>query len=325
MTSVTIADVKDAARQIAPYAVRTPLIESTRLNELAGGRVLLKLETLQRIGAFKFRGAYNKISRLTKATAPAGVVAVSSGNHAQGVADAAAIMGLKAVIVMPADAPALKIARTRALGAEALLYDRGQENREAMAAEIVARTGAVMVPPFDDPHVIAGQGTAGLELAEQARDLGAPPDIVLVPVSGGGLLSGVAVAVKSVFPDARVIAAEPAGFDDYGRSLASGQRERNRAQAGSICDALMAPQPGQITFPLAQAHGVTGVAVAEADIRKAVRFAYEALKLVVEPGGAVGLAAILSGAVRLDGRIAAVVLSGGNIDPKLFAEIITEH
>ena len=318
----TIDDIRSADRQIRPFAVVTPCVESERLNARVGGRVLLKLELLQRTGTFKFRGAFNKISRLAKDRHPGGVVAASSGNHAQGVADAARMMGLAAAIVMPAQAPALKIARTKALGADVITYDRDTEDREDISASLARARNAVMVPPFDDPEIIAGQGTVGLELMAQAEAAGCLPELVLVPCGGGGLVSGVAIAVRAANPAAQVTAVEPEGFDDTTRSLASGRRESNERRGGSICDALLSTSPGVLTLAACRAQSVTGMAVGEQAVREAVRYAFEELKLVVEPGGAVGLAALLSGKVQLKGRTAAVVLSGGNIDPKLFAEII---
>ena len=321
----TIEDIRAAAIRIRPLAVRTPLIESAALNARQSGRVLLKLETLQRVGAFKFRGAYNKISQLDKAKYPGGVVACSSGNHAQGAADAAAICGFTAVIVMPNDAPAMKVARTRALGAEIVIYDRETEDRLGIAERIRDERHAAMVPPYDDFDIIAGQGTAGLEICEQAAAMEARPDQLLVPCGGGGLVSGVATAIHASLPDAQVLAIEPEGFDDYTRSLVSGRREHNARKGGSICDALLSQEPGVITFAACQRQHVSGRAVPETDVRAAVRYAFEELKLVVEPGGAVGLAALLSGAVPTRGRTTVVVLSGGNIDPGLFADIIAGH
>jgi len=318
----TIDDIRAAAERLRPHAVRTPLLESNRLNDQLGGRVLLKLETLQRTGTFKFRGAYNKISRLSKVAHPGGVVAASSGNHAQGVADAARMMGLAAAIVMPSQAPALKIARTKALGAEVILYDRDSDDREAIFALVARERGAVMVPPFDDPEIMAGQGTVGLELMAQAEAMGALPDLVLAPCGGGGLISGVAIAVRAANPKAQVIAIEPYGFDDTTRSLASGRIESNARPSGSICDALLSPSPGKLTFAACRDQSVTGAVVSEQQVRQAMRFAFQELKLVVEPGGAVGLAALLSGTVPLNGQTVAVVLSGGNVDPGLFAEIL---
>ena len=322
MLPPTIDAIRAANVRIRPYALRTPLIESARLNDRLGGRVFLKLETLQRVGAFKFRGAYNKISQIDKAKFPGGVVASSSGNHAQGVADASAIMGLPAVIVMPSDAPAMKIARTKKLGAEVVLYDRETEDRIAIAERLGAERGAVMVHPFDDADIIAGQGTAGLEIVEQMSVMGLVPDLLLAPCSGGGLLSGIAIAIHSGFPDCEVISVEPDDFDDMARSLVSGKRESNAKKTGSICDALMSEMPGKITFAACTEQSVRGVSVSEDEVRATVRYAFEELKLVVEPGGAVAFAALLSGKVPVAGKTAVVVLSGGNIDPALFSEIL---
>ena len=318
----TIDDIQAAATRIRPLAVYTPLIESAALNAQFGGRVLMKLETLQRVGAFKFRGAYNKISQLDKAQFPGGVVACSSGNHAQGVADAATILGFAATIVMPHDAPAVKIARTRALGAEIVAYDRASEDRVAISERLAERLQAAMVPPYDDLDIVAGQGTAGLEIVQQAAALGAQPDVVLVPCGGGGLVSGIATAIHATHARCRVVAVEPEGFDDTKRSLESGRRQQNALKSGSICDALLSSQPGVITFAVSQREGVSGCTVCESDVRAAVRYAFHELKLVVEPGGAVGLAAVLSGAIKAQGQVIVCVLSGGNVDPALFASII---
>lgn len=318
----TYDDVLAAAERLGALAVRTPLIEHPVLNERTAGRVLLKLETLQRVGAFKFRGAYNAISQLDKSRFTGGVVACSSGNHAQGVAAAAMICGMDALIVMPQDAPELKVARTKRYGAEVVSYDRETEDRDAIARELCAERNAAFIPPFDHPAVIAGQGTVGLELMQQAQAMNALPDAVIAPCSGGGLVTGVALAVKHANPKAEVYAVEPEGFDDLARSLDSGQRERNEKLSGSICDALLAPSPGEITFAIAKEQLAGSVAVSDEEVRAAVRFAFEELKLVVEPGGAVALAAVLSGKVPAFGRTIACVLSGGNIDPALFAEIL---
>jgi threonine dehydratase len=257
--------------------------------------VLLKAENLQRVGAFKFRGAYNKVAQVDKATFPGGVVACSSGNHAQGVAAAAALMGFKSVIVMPADAPRLKIARTRAFGAEVVAYDRAREDRDAIARDLCTTRQAALVHPFDDPDVIAGQGTAGLEMMEQAEAMGATPDIVLVGASGGGLIGGVSIAVKEKSPAAAIYSVEPAGFDDLARSLKGGAREKNARLSGSICDALLAATPGELTFEVAKRNLAGGLSVTDDEAKAAVRYAFEELKLVLEPGGAVSLAAILAG------------------------------
>lgn len=318
----TYDDILAAAGRLGGLAVRTPLIEHPMLNERTAGRVLLKLETLQRVGAFKFRGAYNAISQLDKSRFPGGVVACSSGNHAQGVAAAAMICGMASLIVMPRDAPELKIARTKRYGAEVVTYDRVAGDRDAIARRLCAERHAAFIPPFDHPAVVAGQGTAGLEMMQQAEAMSAIPDAVLAPCAGGGLVTGVALAVKHANPAAEVYGVEPEGFDDMARSLVSGQRERNERLSGSICDALLTPSPGELTFAIAKERLAGGLAVSDNEVRAAVRFAFEELKLVVEPGGAVALAAVLSGKFPTFGRTVACVLSGGNIDPVQFAEII---
>jgi threonine dehydratase len=328
-TLPTIDDVRAAQQRLGALALRTPLLTHPALDARTGGRVLLKAENLQRVGAFKFRGAYNKISQVDAARAPSsasrpgGVVACSSGNHAQGVAAAATMCGLASLIVMPSDAPRLKIERTRAFGGEVHFYDRVSEDRDTIAARLADERGAVLVPPFDDPDVIAGQGTAGLEMMEQAAELGLLPDIVLVPCGGGGLIGGIGLAVKAARAAAQVYSVEPAGFDDMVRSLASGKRETNAKLSGSFCDSLLAPQPGRITFELARRTLAGGLVVTDAQVADAIRFAYHELKLVLEPGGAVALAAVLSGVIDVRGKTAACVLSGGNVDPAVFAAIIT--
>jgi threonine dehydratase len=321
----TFGDLLAARRRLGILACRTPLIEHPALNARVGARVLLKAENLQRVGAFKFRGAYNKVAQVDKAAFPGGVVACSSGNHAQGVAAAATLLGLRSAIVMPADAPRLKIERTRAFGGEVVAYDRVNEDRDAIARDLCQTRRAALVHPFDDADVIAGQGTAGLEMMEQAEAFGAAPDIVLVGASGGGLISGVSIAVKEKSPATVVYSVEPAGFDDLARSLAAGARETNAVLSGSICDALLAATPGELTFELARRNLEGGLVVTDEEASAAVRYAFEELKLVVEPGGAVSLAAILAGKLPLRGKTVAAVLSGGNIDPALFAEIIQER
>jgi threonine dehydratase len=318
----TFDDVASAAERLEGLAVKTPLIEHPALNERTGGRILLKAESLQRVGAFKFRGAYNAVSRVDRTAFPGGVVACSSGNHAQGVAAAATLCKLPSMIVMPADAPQLKIARTKAFGAEVRLYDRQNQDREAIARRFCDERKAAFVHPYDDPRVMAGQGTAGLELMAQAKAAGANPDAVLVCCSGGGFATGVALAVKQANPATDVHTVEPAGFDDFARSLASGKREKNARMAGSICDALMANSPGELTFAVAQRTIKSGLVVTDEEARAAMRFAYHELKLVLEPGGAAALAAVLAGKLPTQGRTIVCVLSGGNVDPKDFAEII---
>jgi threonine dehydratase len=316
--SPTFADVAAAAGRLAGVARLTPLLESEALNALVGGRLLLKAEPLQHTGSFKFRGAYNAISQ---STTPA-VVAYSSGNHAQGVARAARLLGRQATIVMPADAPAIKIENTRADGAEVRLYDRQRESREAIGAAISAEAGAALVRPYDDPHIIAGQGTVGLELAEQARAVGAIPDAALIPCGGGGLIAGCSLALTELCPDIEIFAVEPADFDDTGRSLAAGTRLSNLAGGRSICDALLAPCPGELTFALNRHLLAGGLVASDAAVTRAIGFAFRHLKLVVEPGGAVGLAALLGGAFDARGRTVAIVLSGGNVDPAAFAQAL---
>lgn len=322
MSTVTFADIEAAAGRLAGLAVRTPLIESPALNDELGARVLLKPETLQRGGAFKFRGAMNKVAQLTDEQRARGVVACSSGNHAQGVALAARMLGAPAVIVMPQDAPAMKVANTREYGAEVIHYDRYTEDREAITRGIADERGMTIVWPFDDLDIVAGQGTVGLELMQQAQDLGARLDVVLAPVGGGGLIAGVSTAVKAMSKTTGVLGVEPVDFDDTRRSLETGRREKIAADARGICDALQSPSPGAITFPINQ-RNLDGVAtVTDAEVAEAIRYAYTTLKLVIEPGGAVGLAALLSGAVDVETATVGVVLSGGNIDPGLFARIL---
>jgi threonine dehydratase len=318
----TAADVEAAVRRLAGIALHTPLITSPVLDELTGARVFLKAETLQRTGSFKFRGAYNKIAQIPLADRAGGVVAYSSGNHAQGVAAAAGLLGMPAIIVMPSDAPRPKRERTAALGADVVLYDRMSEDREAIARGLAAQRNAVLVPPYDDPQIIAGQGTTGSEIVDDLAFLGLSPDIVLVNTSGGGLTAGVALAVKARVPSARVCTAEPAGFDDHARSFLSGQRESNPAATGTICDALMARTPGLLTFAINRQLVGEGVCASEDEVGAAVAFAFRELKLVVEPGGAVGLAALMAGKVDARGKVVVAVLSGGNVDPELFYRLV---
>ncbi|WP_428030482.1 threonine ammonia-lyase [Ancylobacter sp.] len=318
----TFDDVVSAAERLSGVAVRTPLIACARLDEITGGRVFLKPEPLQRTGSFKFRGAYNRISRIPENEREGGVVACSSGNHAQGVAAAATLMGMASVIVMPNDAPAMKRARTIAFGGEVVGYDRETDDRDAIAGEIARARGAIFVPPYDDFHIIAGQGTVGLEIAEDMLARGFAPDVVVANASGGGLVSGISLAVKHHFPEARVMTAEPAGFDDHARSFRSGGRERNNRVTGSICDALLAATPGRMTFEISSRLVGEGVSATDEEVARAVAFAFEELKIVVEPGGAVSLAAVLAGKLDLKGKVAVLVLSGGNVDASTFARCL---
>jgi len=320
--TIALADIQAAAARLSGLAVRTPLIESPALNDRLGGRILLKPETLQRAGAFKFRGAYNRLSQLSDDERRRGVVAFSSGNHAQGVALAAQLLGCPALIVMPSDSPAVKVAGTRGFGAEIRFYDRFTEDRVAIADQIARERGCVVVPSYDDPHIIAGQGTVGLEIVEQARSLGLELDRVLSPVGGGGLIAGVSTAVKALSPTSEVWGVEPAGFDETRRSLASGQRETIDDGARSICDALLTPIPGELTWPI-NSRNLTGIAaVTDAEVAEAMRYAFSVLKLVIEPGGSVALTAALTGKIDLKGQTAAIVCSGGNVDPALYARIL---
>jgi threonine dehydratase len=316
-------DIEKAARRIEGFAVRTPVLESPKLNAITGGRILVKAECLQRTGSFKFRGAWNMISKLDAKKAKGGVVAYSSGNHAQGVAAAAQIKGLPALIVMPADTPMIKQENTRSYGAEVVTYDRATQSREEIAERFRKERNAVMVPPFEHADIIAGQGTAGLELAEEAQDRGIRLDDVLVCCSGGGLTAGVALAMAELQPAAKVHSVEPAGFDDYARSLKAGRIERNPKASGSICDALMSPSPGEMTFAINSRLLGEGLTVTDAEAAEAVRFAFEVLKLVLEPGGAVALAAVLAGRIATKGKAVGIIASGGNCDPALYAKILT--
>jgi threonine dehydratase len=317
------SDVRAAAKRIAGHARRTPLLAGTPLDELTGGRILLKLETLQHTGSFKFRGAWNRLAQLNEQQRAAGVVAFSSGNHAQGVAEAARRLGMRATIVMPSDAPRVKMQNTINMGAEVVQYDRAHESRERIAAKLAEDRGATLVPSFDDPDIIAGQGTVGLEIAEQAAELGLVLDDVVVCCSGGGLTAGIALAMAQLAPRAAIWTAEPEAYDDHRRSLATGRRQRNEpGLPPSICDALLAPMPGELTFAINQPLLRGGLAASDDEIRHAIAFAARELKLVVEPGGAVALACVLAGKLGMRDRTVAVTLSGGNIDDALLAEIL---
>ena len=315
---LSCADIVSAAKRLLPYAVRTPLLENPALNELVGARVLIKDEALQRTGSFKFRGACNRALQLTPEQRRGGVVAWSSGNHAQGIAAACAMLGVRATIVMPSDAPTAKINGARAYGAAIRLYDRKKEDREAIGRAAAAESGAVIVPPYDDPQVMAGQGTIGLEIMEQTQALGLVPDVVLASSSGGGLIAGIATAVKEKAPQTAIYAAEPAEFDDLARSLRSGRRESNRPEAQSICDSLQAATPGSLTFPVNKRLLAGSLAVSDTEVLHAVKTAFALLKLVIEPGGACPLAALLSGKLDVRGKIVVIVCSGGNVDADMF-------
>lgn len=303
-----IALIEAAAGRLRGRARRTPMLSSPFLDEIAGRRVLVKAECLQHTGSFKFRGAWNAVAALD----PRGVIAFSSGNHAQGVALAARLRGIPATIVMPSDAPAIKIANTRGLGAEVVLYDRAHEDRDAIGARLAAERGLALIRPFDMAEVIAGQGTAGLEIAEQAAEEGVGEAEVLVPCGGGGLSSGIALALAARAPGLRVRTVEPEGFDDVARSLEAGEIRENDRLTGSICDAIVTPRPGSLTWPILRRLCGPGLAVRDEQALRAMALAHDRLKIVLEPGGAVALAA----ALFLPGPGAAViaVASGGNVD-----------
>lgn len=322
-----IGAVRAAARRLKGRVRTTPLLESAALNALVGGRVLVKAEALQHTGSFKARGAYNKLLRLGRKERARGVVAFSSGNHALGVAGAAAALGAPAVIVMPSDAPRIKIRGTRAFGAELVLYDRLREDREEIAERLAAERGLTLIRSFDDPDIIAGQGTVGLEIVRQAKDHApepaAPLDMLLVPCSGGGLVSGCALALAAESAGTAVYAVEPEGFDDTARSLAAGERRRNAPGATTFCDALLVETPGILTFAIMAERLAGGLTVSDAEVARAMAAAFDHLKLVLEPGGAAALAAVLAGRVDCRGKTVAVVGSGGNVDRETFCGAIS--
>jgi len=315
--------IRAAETRIAGRARLTPLLSSPALDASAGRRVLVKPECLQHTGSFKFRGAWSAVSALPGEARKRGVIAYSSGNHAQGVALAARSHSASAVIVMPADAPAVKIANTRALGAEVVLYDRATEDRDAIGQRIAGERGLTLVKPFDEPLVIAGQGTVGLEIARQTRDMGVTAAEVLVPCGGGGLSSGVALACEAEAPGLRRRTVEPENFDDVARSLAAGRIERNARLSGSLCDAIVTPQPGELTFPILARLAGPGIVVTEDEALRAMALAFAHLRIVVEPGGAVALAAALFHPDALAADTVVAVCSGGNVDPALFARALS--
>jgi threonine dehydratase len=315
MMAPTIDDIHAAAERIAGIAVRTPLLRNDALDAATGARVWLKAENLQRGGAFKMRGATNAIAALAPDVRARGVLAFSSGNHAIAVATAAKLFGVPATIIMPADAPRVKLETTRAQGAEVVTYDRVRESREAIGAKISAERGVALIKPFDDPFVIAGQGTVGLEIGAEVA-----PDFALVPASGGGLASGVALAL----PHTHVIAVEPEGHDDIARSFAGGKRERNAPGIRSICDGLLVEEMGDITYPIARARFAGALAMSDAAVKRAMAFAFRHLKLVLEPSGAIALAAALEGGLDLTGQSVAIIASGGNVDAETFAQAIAD-
>ncbi|PHR62489.1 MAG: pyridoxal-5'-phosphate-dependent protein [Robiginitomaculum sp.] len=317
----TIDDVRAAVDKLAGDALVTPLLRSDQLDRDMGRPVWIKAECLQYTGSFKYRGARNRILNLSAQQQRCGVVAYSSGNHAQGVALAALRDGISCCIVMPADTPKVKVAGVRARKSEVVFYDRLTENRAEIAAELAERSGAILIPPYDDFYVIAGQGTVGLEIAEQGKAMGVVFEQVVTNCGGGGLTAGIALALEKDSPQTDLYAAEPADFDDYGRSLRSGKRERNPILSGSICDALMADTPGEMTFAINQPRVCDGLRVTDEEVRSAMAYAFSHLQVVLEPGGAASLAAALQGRVPGKGPLC-IVATGGNVDPALFCQVI---
>lgn len=322
---MNIEMIEAAAARLKGHALHTPLLNSPFIDKIAGRRVFVKPEALQHTGSFKFRGAWSAVSSLAPDALSAGVIAFSSGNHAQGVALAAREHGTSAVIVMPSDAPAMKIANTRALGAEVVLYDRASEDRDEIGARLAAERGLTLIKPFDEPLVIAGQGTIGLEISEQATALSINARDVLVCCGGGGLTSGVALALEAKAPDLRVRPVEPVGFDDVARSLAANEIKRNAALSGSICDAIITPQPGAITFPVMSRLCGPGLVVPEEDCLRAMAAAFARLKIVLEPGGAIALAAALYHGDKIEGDDVIAIASGGNVDADAFQMALTKY
>ncbi|WP_198376095.1 threonine ammonia-lyase [Neoroseomonas rubea] len=315
-------DVRAAAARLAGRIVRTPLLRHRRLDEVTGATVLVKPEPLQRTGSFKLRGATNAVLLMDPEARRGGIVTHSSGNHGQACAAAAHMLGMRATIAMPADAPAIKVEATRRWGAEIVPFDRHGVDRDTLAGVLAAERGATIIPPFDHPDVIAGQGTAALELLEDAGALGLMPDAFAVCTGGGGLTAGCVLALEALAPRAEVYAVEPEGWDDTKRSLEAGRRVANTVTGSGLCDALLSKQPGALTFAINHRHLAGGIVVTEAEVFRAMRFAFEHLKIVAEPGGAVALAAVLAGKVAAKGGVIGVVISGGNVDPAVFARAL---
>ena len=310
--------IRAAAQRIQDHARYTPLLNSPFLDEIAGRRVWVKPECLQHTGSFKFRGGWSALSALDEQTRAKGVIAFSSGNHAQGVALAARSHGVPSVIIMPSDAPALKIANTKALGAEVVLYDRDGESRDAIGAAMSKERGLTLIKPYDEPEVIAGQGTVGLEIAAQAAEHGVTKAEVIVCCGGGGLTSGIALALEADAPDMLVRPVEPEGFEDVARSLKDGVIRSNAATSGNICDSVITLQPGDITFPIMKRLCGSGLTVSEDEALQAMAQSFSRLKLVAEPGGAIALASALYRSDQITGDDVIVVISGGNVDAALF-------
>jgi len=318
------SDVEAAANTIAEEAVITPLLKSNVLNEVTGANVFIKPENLQRTGSFKFRGAYNAIASLSKDEREQGILASSSGNHAQGIASTAKLFGCSSMILMPADAPKIKIERTKSHGAEVVFYDRASEDRDAVVTRLQEETGRVLIHPYNNFHVIAGQGSVGKEIAETLQEQNVALDRILVCTGGGGLTAGVALAINHHFPKAKVHPVEPEGFDDYKRSLEADEIKSNTQTFGSCCDAIITPSPGVIGFEINRKLLADGIVISDDEALRAVRFAYEELKLVVEPGGAAALAGLLQAGKKWQGENIAIIISGGNIDSTVFNAVLAE-
>ena len=318
----TVKDIELAAKRLDGYAVKTPVLESERINSRLNCRVLIKAENLQRTGSFKFRGAFNMISSLTDNQKKSGVVAFSSGNHAQGVARAARILKIESTIIMPSDAPKVKIDNTRDDGANIILYNRTDANRVEIAEEIIKKTGAILVPPYDAPEIMAGQGTLGLEFCDQVKNQNTKLNYLLAPCSGGGLISGNAIALKERSQNTLIYCVEPEGYDDTALSLKSGKRQYIKPELNSFCDALLIETPGKLTFKTNKKLLAGGLVVTQAETAKAMQTAFEEYKIIVEPGGAVALAAILSGKIDTEGEVVGIVCSGGNIDASTFKDVL---
>jgi threonine dehydratase len=320
----TFVDVQEAAERLRGRIVRTPLLRHPLLDALTGGTVLVKPEPLQLTGSFKLRGAMNAALLMPLAARRGGIVSFSSGNHGQATAAVAHLLGMPALIAMPEDAPAIKVESTRRWGAEVVFFERHTTDRNALSARLATERGATVIPPFDHPDVIAGQGTVALELTEDARAAGLTLDALAVSTGGGGLIGGCALAMEAKAPGAEIWAVEPEGWDDTRRSLEAGRRVANEGTGSSVCDSLLTQQPGVLTFAINRTRLSGGVAVTEAEVFRAMRFAFEHLKVVAEPGGAVALAAVLAGKVSARGRVVGVVISGGNVDPALFTRALVE-
>ena len=321
----TFNDILSAVKNIKNIAVRTPLLESPIINKTIGGRILFKAEVLQKTGSFKFRGSIHSIASLSNAQKANGVVAFSSGNHAQGVALAANLAGIKSTIIMPKDAPDIKIRNTKEFGADIILYDRYTEDREKITANFAKKNGANIIRPYDAALTIAGQATIGVEIAEQCDELNIMPDYLLSPCGGGGLMAGLCLSMVKLLPKVKLYSIEPDFYDDTKRSLETGKRQNNNGNIKTYCDAIVTHTPGEYTFPINKKHLSGGFSVNDKKVAHAMINLFENLKLVVEPAGAVGFAALLSNKLPLQGETAVVILSGGNVDPKLFKDILIDQ